>query len=238
MILLLVSNLRFNRRWYQWLLSAAPRHDLLAIAGNLVDRDAASDADQQRAWVRDWLADYGRPTCIASGPEERQLNASEWLRHVDLPHVCGAGEFVTHEGFAFHSIPYGELPEDRHADVWIAYHDPRRVASTAAETGDGGFSAAPILLSGHSDPARPWVSMDQGTLHLNPGWMPQTAFPNHVLLDPATLAARRVRESGYIPKVDVFGPVFRRPLRGARDLLLPAGKHPDEKDVGEVVASE
>jgi hypothetical protein len=224
MIILHVSNLRFNRRWYRWLLDNAPRHDLLVVAGNLVDHDLLASINSQREWVRAWLGEYGRPACIASGPEDRvfdpQANAwrpASWLN--DVAHsVCVDDGFVEHGGFAVHCIRNGDMPTDRHADIWVAYRDPRVGYSGTTRSRDGGYddvitisaaSAAPIILTGDTMDRLHWRSMEKGTLHLNPGWKPSAPFPNHVLLDPATQAACRVSATDYIPKFDVLGPVNR-----------------------------
>lgn len=224
MTILHVSNLRFNRTWYRWLLEKAPPHDLLAIAGNLVDPRAPIPLCEQRDWVLAWLHEYARPTCIASGPEDRTDDpyTNPWRsaprRGNSAARVCVDDGFVEHDGFAIHCIGHGEMPFDRHADIWIAYRDPR-VGRPGREDDDrGGYddsisisnaSAAPIILTGDTMDRLHWQTYSRGTLHLNPGWLPFAPFPNHILLDPVSLACRRVSASGYIPKVEVFGPVDR-----------------------------
>jgi hypothetical protein len=224
MIILHVSNLRFNRRWFQWLLDRAPRHDLLVVAGNLVDHALPTSISSQRAWVRAWLADYGQPACIASGPEDQEFNPqtnawlpAAWLKEI-APPVCTDGEFVEHDGFSVHCIRYGEMPVDRHAEIWVAHRDPRLAFGGMGRFRHGGCddsvtisdaTAVPIILTGDTMDRLRWHSLEKGTLHLNAGWMPSAPFPSHVLLDPASFAARRVSATNSIPRVDVFEPGFR-----------------------------
>jgi hypothetical protein len=227
MIILHVSNLRFNRRWYHWLLDSAPRHDLLVIAGNLVDYDRPESIKSQREWVRAWLVDYGRPACLASGPEDRvfdpQANAwrpADWLKEI-APSLCLDEDFAEHRGFSVHCIRYGDRPADRHADIWVAFRDPRVAIPGASPARLGGCDDlivasaspnAPIVLTGDDTDRLHWHSFEDGTLNVIPGWRPSAAFPNHVLLDPATLAACRVCDKGYFPEVEVLEPRVRHAI--------------------------
>lgn len=242
MIILHVSNLRSNRRWFQWLLDQAPRHDLLVVAGNLVDHDLPASMSSQRSWVRGWLADYGRPACIASGPEDREFNAeaNAWLpatwRKDIAPSVCADDEFVEHGGFTLHCIRYGGVPVDRHAEIWVAYRDPRLTFGGKCHVWHGGCddsvtvsdtTAAPIILTGDTKDRLHWRNMHNGTLHLNAGWMPSAPFPNHLLLDPASFAARRVSATVPISRVEVLAPEFGSAVTSSSRVKFPPphGRH-------------
>ena len=50
-----------------------------------------------------------------------------------------------------------------------------------------------------------WQRTEQGILYLNPGWRASAGFPNHVVLDLSSMAALRIQETCYIPRVDVLG---------------------------------
>lgn len=247
MIILHVSNLRFNRRWYHWLLENAPRHDLLVIAGNLVDYDRPESINSQREWVRAWLADYGRPACIASGPEDRmfdpQTNAwrpADWLNGI-APSLCQDEDFAEHHGFSVHCIRYGDRPADRHADIWVAFRDPRVAIPGTGSARLGGCDDlivtsaspnAPIVLTGDDMDRLHWHSIEEGALHLNPGWRPCAAFPNHVLLDPVTMAACQVSETGYFPKIEVFGPALPQAVASSSRVEFQVTQKPNARRLG------
>lgn len=222
MKILHVSNLRFNRRWYRWLQEHAPRHDLLVIAGNLVDHRHHTSLDSQRRWVIEWLRDCSRPLCVASGPEDREFDPqanqwrpARWLLEAKIATRCVDDGFMEMGGFSVHCIGHGELPADRFADIYVVHHAAHQLQSESAHGGqDASVIAEPAvdctagaraILCGELVNSGRWQWTEHGALYLNPGSSADARFPNHVVFDPTTMAALRVQATDYIPRIDVVG---------------------------------
>jgi len=87
MTILHLSDLHFNRRWFNWLRHNAPTHDLLVLAGDLLNHADATPLSDQIKWVSDWIRDYPKPISVCSGPHDLEWNHSvarwtpaDWLR--------------------------------------------------------------------------------------------------------------------------------------------------------------
>lgn len=218
MIILHVSDLHFNQRWYDWLSGRAPAHDLLVVSGDLLDLASATPTTRQAAWVTAWARSIATPMCLCSGNHDLEWDdalerwrPASWLRELAGPTRWVDGQSGTLAGRRFLSIGCTARPKGGAADIWVVHAPPTGVLTGRRASGrEGGdpelaarvarFSPA-IVCSGHVHDPTHWCTRSGGTLYLNPGRAADAANPNHILIDTEHLHARgvigwRVAETG------------------------------------------
>jgi len=208
MIILHVTDFRFNKRWFDWLLHRAPEHDLTVLSGDLLDRASETPQREQIAWVSAWLSEYPRPICVVSGDHDLEWNdklerwlPAYWLRYIGNPHMWVDGQRVELNGASIFNIGRAVWPKGGDADIWVAHAGPRQsfVATRANgdDEGDPDVNAflarhAPrLLLSGHVHDPLHWRQRHGATLLLNPGCSPHAEIPNHIVVETDDLTCRR-----------------------------------------------
>lgn len=103
MKLLVVSDLHYSLKQFDWLLERAARHDFLVIAGDLLDFAGHADIDTQIVVVEKYLTRLAAilPVAVCSGNHDLdEENAhgerhAEWLQHVHIDNVSVDSQSVT-----------------------------------------------------------------------------------------------------------------------------------------------
>lgn len=219
MTILHVTDFHFNKRWYNWLFHHAPAHDLVVMSGDLLDQAAATPHERQIAWVSDWLGDFPRPIAVCSGNHDLEWNSTSgrwtpayWLRRIGNPNVWTDGQCLSLDGLSILNIGATTLPKGGTADVWVVHAPPAgtTVATriSGADAGDPDLGAAVgryaprLILSGHVHQPMRWRDDRRGPLFLNPGYDPDAAFPNHILVQTDDLSCELItaaRAPGAMP---------------------------------------
>lgn len=207
MTILHVTDLHFNRHWFDWLLHRAPAHDVTVMSGDLLDLASATPHRQQIAWVSGWLSHYPRPLCVASGNHDLEWHdqtgrwmPAYWLRYIANPHLWADGQRLKLNGTSILNIGCTTRPKGGDAGIWVVHAGPSKMQVTArVGGGDGGDPdlnaaltryAPRLVLSGHvHDPLR-WRQHHGATLLLNPGSVPHAEVPNHILVRTDDLSCR------------------------------------------------
>ncbi len=200
MILLHVSDLRFNKSWLRWLSSAAPPHDLLVITGDLLRAGTHAGSASQTDEVAAWLREHPRPVVIAAGGPPAPWNGDasawwidRWLAGLADEHVTVAGGLTSLEGVSVYSHPAG-AGTGRVADVWAVRTPPAGPGVAWHDTGHGGGDpdllylirryGPRLVLCGQVPSPLSWVDHFEGVLYLNPGVGDSPDVPNHLLIFP------------------------------------------------------
>lgn len=212
MLILHVSDLHLNERWFTWLAEVAPRSDLLCISGDLLDRDSPVLHLEQVGLVSAWLRRIARPLCVCSGRHDLEWDRryecwrpAQWLRGPVSSRVWGDGDSFELGRRRFHCLPSTTYPKGSSADIWIVHTPPADLAIArmfaGEDRGDRALAAAvrqyqpqAVLCGDVHEPAS-WFHRKDGVIHLNPGHTPGARFPNYVLFDTDTLEAHRVVDS-------------------------------------------
>ncbi|MDD3181164.1 MAG: metallophosphoesterase family protein [Opitutaceae bacterium] len=212
MTVLHVADLHFQKRWFHWLSASAPQHDLLVIAGDLLDLAQGGCPASQMAWVSDWVRDYPGRLCLCSGDHDLEWdNLAEiwrpayWLRDLSQPGVWVDGERFDLGGLSFQSIGFSTKPKGGAADVWVVHAPPShtmvaRRRANGCDAGDpelrlGVRKYRPrLVLCGHLHDTYAWRDQQDSIVYLNPGRNDRASFPNHIIWDTAQNAGRRVTD--------------------------------------------
>jgi Icc-related predicted phosphoesterase len=135
MIILHVTDLHLNERWFRWLAETAPPSDLLCISGDLLDRDSPVLHLDQVGLVAAWLREIKRPLCVCSGNHDLEWDGqyecwrpARWLRGPVSSQVWGDGDRFELGGHRFHTISRTTYPKGAPADFWITHTPPAGVA--------------------------------------------------------------------------------------------------------------
>lgn len=209
MIILHTSDFHFNKGWYDWLLSDAPRHDLLVMSGDLLDMSAATPARKQQEWVADWIRAYAAPVCICSGnhdlewhPETELWQSAHWLRALAGPQVWVDGQQPVFDRLSILNIGCTTRPKGTEAHAWVVHAPPVGTLVAKRENGrDGGDPELTarvaryrpsFVFAGHVHDPVQWCEYRDETLYLNPGRTPHAPIPSHILVDTARRSCLRV----------------------------------------------
>jgi predicted phosphodiesterase len=92
--ILLTADLHNNRSWYEWLLTEAPKYDLVSIAGDFLDMFGTDEGGQIDYLRKEWLPAFTRtgvPLALCTGNHDHV--ALTWLSYVNRPPlIVGDGE--------------------------------------------------------------------------------------------------------------------------------------------------
>lgn len=220
MTILHVTDFHFNKSWFEWLLRGAPPHDLLAMSGDLLDHASATPFRRQVAWVTDWILDQPGNLCICSGNhdlewdgEAERWRPARWLREVASERVSTDGRPLRLGGLSILPLGCAVYPDTvsaAAADIWVVHAPPAgTLVSSRVSGGDAGdpdLVAAVnqhrprVVLAGHVHDPVCWQQRDDSTLYLNPGYIPDRPFPNHILLETPRMTSKLVTADG-VPSV-------------------------------------
>ena len=116
MKLLVVSDLHYSIKQFDWLIERAARHDFLVIAGDLLDLAGHADVDTQIVVIEKYLARLAGalPVAVCSGNHDLDGETSngdryaEWLRNVSIDNVSVDSQTVFHNGLMVTVCPWWE----------------------------------------------------------------------------------------------------------------------------------
>ncbi len=201
MKILLVSDLHYTQQWFEWLLSSAPDHDLLVVAGDLLDQNHPAHHTRQTERVITWLHSLRKPTCICGGNHDREWNLrtnrwepASWLRQLRCSPLWSNQRIFQFSGLSFLPIDYQEPVPEAEAEIWISHLPP---ANTPVSTCPAGLDVGnaliarslqqphhpKVLLCGHQHTPQSWHTRFHQTCCLNPGMQADAHSPNHILID-------------------------------------------------------
>lgn len=212
MIILLVTDFHFNKRWFDWLLHRAPSHDLAVMSGDMLDLSDATPHRRQIAWVSDWINAYPRAMSLCSGNHDLEWDSAAerwtpayWLRDLANPRVWSDGQRVELDGLSLLNIGCTTRPKGGEANIWIVHAPPgKTLIATRATGGDAGDPdlAAPVarhaprlVFSGHVHTPMHWHEHREPTLFLNPGRAAEADAPSHILVDTDRMHCRLITAS-------------------------------------------
>lgn len=139
MKILVVSDIHYSLKQYDWLARSAARFDLVIIAGDLMDLGSPVDPDTQAAVVEQYFRRIAlqAPLVVCSGNHDlvedyKGNRSSEWLEEIQIPGVTVDHNSFANESIRILSLPWWETEKERiRAAEWLAAQehpdDPRPV---------------------------------------------------------------------------------------------------------------
>jgi Icc-related predicted phosphoesterase len=132
--LLVVSDLHYSIKQFDWLMQRASQHDLLVIAGDLLDLGGHADIDTQIVVVEKYLARLAAilPVAVCSGNhdlDEENANGerrAEWMQHIELKGVLVDSQTAFHDGLMITICPWWEGAEARERVQALLESDAQR----------------------------------------------------------------------------------------------------------------
>lgn len=157
MNILLVADLHYTLRQWDWLGEAADRFDLVVVAGDLLDIGSIVPLDAQIVVIRKYLHRLAEtaPLLVSSGNHDvlESGDGSEkdaaWLQNDRRPQLLVDGDSFEHQGIFFSILPWWEGPQTRQAieqqllnqaslakgKRWVWVHHPPPQGATVAWSG-------------------------------------------------------------------------------------------------------
>lgn len=195
------ADLHGNLRWYDWLLREAKNHDLVVIAGDLIDQldGEAAGIAAQVSDVSARLRDFPVPLAICSGNHDL-VSATEgpvrWLQALRRPGLWADGDRFELSSVRFRCLEWnGTLPRSAGAgEIWISHAPPAESKAATNHLGEdwGDFEMGELcrtergprlLLGGHVHSRQSWTERIGRTTVINPGFAGRAPRPNWVALD-------------------------------------------------------
>lgn len=120
MKLLLVADLHYTLRQWDWLKSVADQFDLIVIAGDLLDIASIVSQEAQIVVIRKYLQRLApnSPVLVSSGnhdvlsPTTDQAKTANWLQHERRDQLFVDGDRYEQDGLFFSLLPWWETEED------------------------------------------------------------------------------------------------------------------------------
>ncbi len=139
MRILVVSDIHYSLKQYDWLARSAHKFDLVIIAGDLMELGSLVDSDTQAAVVEQYFRKIAihAPLVVCSGNhdllEDYEGNrSSEWLEEIQIPRVTVDHNSFANESIRILSLPWWETEKEKNrAANWLEAQqhsdDPRPV---------------------------------------------------------------------------------------------------------------
>ncbi|HRI87625.1 MAG TPA: metallophosphoesterase family protein, partial [Candidatus Hydrogenedentes bacterium] len=121
MRLLVVSDLHYSLNQFDWLCERCAEHDVLIIAGDLLDIAGHADLDTQIVVVEKYLVRLAQLSSVLVCSGNHDLDAetptgdafAEWLGHIEIPNVYVDTQSVCIGDVTFTMCPWWEGEETR-----------------------------------------------------------------------------------------------------------------------------
>jgi hypothetical protein len=121
MRILLVSDLHYTLRQFDWLVDAAPRYDLVVVAGDLLDINSAVAVHPQSVVVLNYLSLLGEGGGVAvgsgnhdlTGPDDAGEQSALWLERARSAGVPTDGDSLAIDDTLITVCPWWDGPTGR-----------------------------------------------------------------------------------------------------------------------------
>lgn len=131
MRILHITDLHFNKHWFEWIADQQKNYDVFCITGDFLEDSKEETLLEQIEWVTNWMKQFKKPLLICSGNHDiEELENDDWFNHIS--NVYSDNTIKTINGIKFGCIPYiaPDFYEYDECDV-ILYHLPPSHTKTA-----------------------------------------------------------------------------------------------------------
>jgi Icc-related predicted phosphoesterase len=201
MKLLHITDLHSHSAWFDWLIAAAPRFDLVCVTGDTLNLgDLSSEIDREIDDALNRLVQIKTPLAICSGNHDLHYlggqDRAQWMQALRRKNVWLDGDAFWFHDYRFRCVGWCDpVPRDSKADIFLM-HAPPFGAKTSTVAGGVSFGDEELrdacmagegprlfTLGGHVHRALGFWSVLHETITLNPGQGDHPDIPNHIVLD-------------------------------------------------------
>jgi len=185
------SDLHFNKRHFEWIVSQQENYDLFCITGDFLD-ELQDDVQEQIIWVRSWIKAFVKPLFVCTGNHDVSIEGNEnWLNEINTKNYYCDGMRKSIEGTLFLSAPYENYDGFDDCDVLLNHLPPAKTKTALTKDGEdwgdrelyralkNGLIKPKIILSGHIHSPQKQVDSLFGTTVYNPGLTTNKDIPFH-----------------------------------------------------------
>ena len=171
MNILHVTDLHFNKRFFDWVYDCRHGYDAVCITGDFLNTQLSCDTplDEQIAWISSWLRKFDTPLFACSGNHDCRLTPSldindlfsgyedddlpdsdfatelgaDWLFNISNPWFYADYSIKELHGIVMGSIPYGleEYERFSQCDVLLHHLPPAKTSTSDMNGQDWGSTA-------------------------------------------------------------------------------------------------
>ncbi|MEN9403360.1 MAG: hypothetical protein RL091_2063 [Verrucomicrobiota bacterium] len=219
MKILHISDLHSHIPWFDWLIAAAPRYDLVCLTGDVLNLgDLSCDIDREIDAALTHLAAVKTPLALCSGNHDLHYlggqDRAQWMRALRRKDVWMDGDAFWFHDYRFRCIGWCDpVPRNAKDDFWLMHAPPfgARTSMVAGGISHGDEEARDVCLAGEGprhfalgghvhQPLGFWGMLHE-TITLNPGKGDHPYGPNHIIIDMKrrTMTHRRATTAGIEP---------------------------------------
>jgi len=199
MKILHITDLHFNKIYFDWINKQQNKFDIFCISGDFLESSKDETLAEQIKWVTNWMKEFSNPLFVCSGNHDiEDYDNEDWLEKLAIRNVYSDNCTKTINGIKFASYPYigaEGYHEVDDCDVLIT-HVPPTGSKTSTdkngiEWGDRELSrairnniiGARIILCGHNHHPIKTIEKINNTTIYNPGVNKNNKIPNHHIID-------------------------------------------------------
>ena len=197
MKILHITDLHFNKHWFEWISTQQDKYDVFCITGDFLEDSKEETLIEQIEWITQWMKAFTKPLFICSGNHDiEELENEDWFLKIN--NVYSDNTLKTIDGIKFGCIPYiaPEFYEFDECDV-ILYHLPPSNTKTSVHSKTGedwgdkefyrnikkGILSPKILLCGHMHYPTKTIDKINNTTIYNTGVDKLKKVPNHHIIN-------------------------------------------------------
>ena len=139
MKILHITDLHFNKKWFEWIAQQENFFDVFCISGDFLESSKDETLKEQIEWITQWIKKFEKPLFTCSGNHDiGELDNEEWLHNIDTSNYYSDNTIKTIDGVKFGCYPYigadGYFEFDE-CDVLVTHIPPAMTQTSTHKNG-------------------------------------------------------------------------------------------------------
>jgi Icc-related predicted phosphoesterase len=138
MKILHVSDLHYNKSYFEWVVREQDNYDVICMTGDFLD-EQLGDEEEQVEWVVNWIKSIKTPLFVCSGNHDVNIENSEnWLNKIEKKDYYCDGTRVEIMGVKIACAPYENYEgfDDFDCDVLLNHLPPSQTKTAITKDGE------------------------------------------------------------------------------------------------------
>lgn len=197
MKILHITDLHFNKSWFEWIADEQDNCDVCCLSGDFLDSSKNETLQVQISWITKWFKEFKKPLFVCSGNHDiEDFDNEDWLSKVES--IYSDNAIATIKGVKIGCVPFlaPDFYEFSECDI-LLYHLPPSDTKTAThkitqdDWGDkelyrllnNGTLSPKALLCGHMHHPKSSIEKFKTTTIYNPGSDKKSKTPKHNIIE-------------------------------------------------------